>query len=360
MEHRQADFRPALPGKAQSAARMRWAALMAGTALVVSPSLPALAAGTTAGTTITNTATVDYRVGGIDQTEVVASDSFAVDRKINLVVTRVSDPTTSVSPGETGAVIAFDVTNLSNDTIDLALAAVQASGDQFDADNVTIYVDNGNNVFDAGDTVTTLIDEIEEDATVRVFVVSDIPISRVNGDVAQLTLSATAHAGGTPGTQGAVLTSTSGANTSGVETVLADGAGASDSAGDGIYTAEGSYTVAAATLTVLKTNRVIEDPVNGASDPKAIPGALIEYCIAVSNAPGSATATDILVTDIVPADLTYEAAFGIFVGGTVDGSGNCNADGVAGGSITAATITAPVGNLPAGDTRTVYFRARID
>ena len=43
---------------------------------------PALAAGTTAGTTITNTATVDYQVGGVAQGQQSASNNFTVDRKI--------------------------------------------------------------------------------------------------------------------------------------------------------------------------------------------------------------------------------------------------------------------------------------
>ena len=115
----------------------------------------------------------------VDQTEVVATDTFDVDRKVSFVVTRVSDPGTTVSPGQQDAVIAFEVTNLSNDTIDLVLAASQPGGDDFDADNVTIYVDDGNGTFDAADTATTLIDQIAEDATMRVFVVSDIgPVAR--------------------------------------------------------------------------------------------------------------------------------------------------------------------------------------
>src|SRR3546814_5087138 len=52
--------------------------------------VPAFAAGTTAGTTITNTATVDYQVGGVAQGQQSASNNFTVDRKINLLVEEVA------------------------------------------------------------------------------------------------------------------------------------------------------------------------------------------------------------------------------------------------------------------------------
>ena len=337
----------------------RLAAFAAGTAMVALQTAPAVAEGTSAGTTITNTATVDYQVGAVQQTGETASDSFTVDRKVNLTVALVGGPTTSVVPGQTDAVITFDVANLSNDTIDSVLAVTQAgSGDNFNTSNVRIFVDDGDGVYDAGDTQTTLIDEIAEDATVRVFVVSDIPLGQANNDLANLTLSATAHAGGAPGTQGAVLTATSGANTSGVDTVLADGAGPDDSANDGVFSARGAYSVTAATLTVTKTNRVLQDPINGTTDPKAIPGAEVEYCVAVSNAAGSALATNVVVTDVVPADLTIVAG-SVVVDGTLDGSNNCTG-GSAGGSVAGQAVTAPLSDIAAGETRTAAFRATIN
>lgn len=337
----------------------RLAAFAAGTALIALQTAPAFAEGTNVGTTITNTATVDFQVGSVQQTQETASNSFTVDRKVNLTVALVGGPTTSVVPGEAGAVITFDVANLSNDTIDAVLAVTQASsGDNFNAANVRIFVDDGDGVFDAGDTQTALIDEIPEDAVVRVFVVSDIPLGRANNDLANLTLSATAHAGGAPGSQGAVLTATSGANTSGVDTVLADGAGPDDSANDGIFTARGAYAVTAATLTVTKTSRVLQDPVNGATNPKAIPGAEVEYCVAVANASGSAAATNVVVTDVVPSDLTIVAG-SVLVDGALDGSNNCTG-GSAGGSVSGQTVSAPLSDIAGGQIRTAAFRVTIN
>jgi uncharacterized repeat protein (TIGR01451 family) len=340
--------------------RSKLAALTAGTAMIALQTAPAVAEGTNAGTTITNTATVDYRVGGVDQTEIVAADSFDVDRKVNFVVTRVSDPTTTVVPGQTNAVIAFDVTNLSNAAIDIALAVSQASGDDFDAGNVAIYLDDGNGTFEGTETPIAYIDEIAEDATVRVLVVADIDLARTNGQVANLVLAGTARNGGGAGSQGAVTTSTPGANTAGVETVLADDIGAQDGDNDGVYGASGSYTVSAATLSVSKTSRVISDPINNTTNPKAIPGAEIEYCVVVGNAAGSATATNVTITDPLPGDLTFDATFGIRVNGTSDGSGNCNQDGSAGGTFSAGAVTGTLTDIAGGQERTLYFRATIN
>jgi len=339
--------------------RSKWTALLAASAIIAVQTAPVRAEGTRAGTVITNTATVDYQVAGVQQTKETASDLFTVDRKVNLVVARVPDTTTTVAPGQNGAVIAFDVTILSNDTIDIVLAVTQASGgDDFDADSVTIYVDNGNGVYDAGDAATALIDEIAEDTTVRVFVVSNISLDRANGDVANLFLSATAHAGNTPGAQGGVLTATSGANTGGTDTVLADGAGSDDSANDGVFTTRGSYTVSAADLTVTKTSRVLDDPVNGSTNPKAIPGATVEYCVAVRNNAGTATASSVVVTDILPDDLTFVTG-SLLVNGTLDGANNCTG-GSSGGGIAGRTITAPLDDIASNQTRTAAFRATIN
>src|SRR5690348_9406371 len=128
-------------------------------ALVIMSSQPAYAAGTTAGSTITNTATVNYQVGGISQNATTASDTLTVDRKVNLTVAEVGNTTTTVTPGQTAAVTTFSVTNTSNAVLDFSLAAVQPVGgtaahggtDSFDATNVKIYVDtNGNGTYDAG------------------------------------------------------------------------------------------------------------------------------------------------------------------------------------------------------------------
>lgn len=331
---------------------------------------PAFAAGTQAGTTITNTVSVNYQVGGVAQTAASASNSFKVDRKVNVTVAEVGSTTTQVSPGQTAAVTAFTVTNLSNATLDFALAVAQQAGgaaahsgtDSFDATGVKIYVDsNANGTYDAGtDTEVAYLDELAADASKTVFVVADIPLSLTTGSVAGVTLTATGREGGAAGSQGAALVETTGTDTAGnVDTVFADGAGATDANRDAAFSAKDDYTVLAAALTITKTSTVVSDPVNLTSNPKAIPGATIEYCITVANAPGSAAASSVAISDPLPTEVTYDSGFGIFLDGSVT-SGSCNADGSLGGSYAAGTVSGTLSSVAAGEAKTLRFRATIN
>lgn len=346
---------------------------VAATGLAIVCANPALAAtpATAAGSTITNTVSVSYNVGTVAQTAKTASDAFIVDRKINLTVAEVGTTTTSVSPGQTGAVTTFTVTNNSNATLDFTLAVAQQSGgagahsniDTFDATAVSIYVDTGTTnvgVFGPEDTLVTYLDELAPEATRTVFVIASIPLGQTTGAVAAVTLTATAKEGGTAGSVGAGLTETTGANTASMDTVFADVAGATDGLRDAAHSAKDDYTVSAAALTVLKTSKVISDPFNGTTDPKPIPGATIEYCIQVINAAGSATATSVAISDPLPGTVAYDTTYGTYIDGTVT-SGACNTDGTSatGTYDGTSTVSKTIASIAASETKTLRFRATI-
>ncbi|MBL0916752.1 MAG: DUF11 domain-containing protein, partial [Sphingopyxis sp.] len=65
-----------------------------------------------------------------------------------------------------------------------------------------------------------------------------------------------------------------------------------------------SFCRPVANLLIAKTSNVISDPVNGTTNPKAIPGATMRYCLLVTNN-GSATATSIFVSDPLPATTSF-------------------------------------------------------
>jgi hypothetical protein len=330
-------------------------AMATGVSVVALGATPAFAVGTTAGTAINNTATVNYQVGGVAQNAVNSNiNTITVDRRVDLVVAEVGNVT----------------------TLDLGLTITQQTGgtathggtDNFDVTAPAAFVDtNGNGTYDAGtDTAVTFLDELAADTQRTVFIVANIPLGRANGDVADVMLTAQAREAGTAGTQGAVVTQTAGANTAGVDTVFADAAGTIDAARDGQHSDDDDYTVSAAVLTVTKQSRVISDPLNGTTNPKAIPGALVEYCIVVANATGAAPATNVNIGDNLPTQTTYETAFGIFQNGTytgTPGTGTCNLDGTAGGTFSATpapNVSGTLGTLAAGATRTLYFQVRIN
>jgi uncharacterized repeat protein (TIGR01451 family) len=59
-----------------------------------------------------------------------------------------------------------------------------------------------------------------------------------------------------------------------------------------------------ANLLIAKTSSIVSDPVNGTTNPKAIPGATMRYCLLVTNG-GSATATAIYVADPLPSTTSF-------------------------------------------------------
>ncbi|WOE73899.1 hypothetical protein [Alterisphingorhabdus coralli] len=366
--------------------KLKLAAAASAVALTIGVSSPAFAEGTTAGTDITNQVTVNFEVGGVAQTAVDNSDTFVVDRKINLTVAASDSVTTSVSPNQQDQVTTFVVTNTSNDVLDFELGVTNQAGgaapnggtDNFDATGLQIFVDsNGNGVYDAGTDTETFIDELAEDASITVFVLGDIPVSQVTDDVAAVTLTATGREGAGAGSLGAVLTEDTGADGANtVETVFADAAGDTDANRDAAFSATDDYTVLAADITVAKTSQVLWDPINGTTNPKAIPGAIVEYCIAVSNAAGGADAAAVSISDDLnntgnvtfyttaptpPANGTTDtppAPNGVISATACDGTGtngDASALGEAGG-----VVSGNLGNVAAGDTETLIFRVTVD
>lgn len=298
----------------------------------------AMAAGTVAGTSISNLATVNYQISGVSQPANVSNTvSFVVDRKINLTAVNVDAAAVQVSPGSSDNVLRFTVTNTGNGTQDFlpsAIAVVIGQAAKFgglldglDATATTAYVDsNGNGVYETGVDTATYIDELVPDASKTVFIVATFGIGLTNGVIASYHLLAQALAGGAGGSQGAVLAET-GAETPGiVDTVFGDGQGtatASDASRDAMYSAQSDYVVQTANLTITKASTVISDPLNGAVLPKAIPGAVVEYTVTISNGAGGATVTSVTLGDSLAAEIvaghlafdlnTYAAGKGIRV-----------------------------------------------
>lgn len=311
----------------------RLAALLAGAALFGLVSQSALAAGTASGTTINNLAKLSYSVGGTAQNEICSSPtgngtgnggtsgttcvsgtngatntSFVVDNKVNLTVAKVSDLTTV--PGTTSQALAFTVTNNGNTTQRYKLSAVAGAATISTMSNVKIYLDvNGNGAWDAGDTLyvdASTFGNVAADGSLKILIVADTPVTATNGQTAVFNLEAqTVDAGSTT-----VTTQTAGGNTAGVDVVFADiatsGTDAGDVARDGKHSANATYTVGTSVLSVTKTVTVLCDPFNGNTNPKNIPGAIVQYAITITNAVGGTTATLSTVADALAGALSFD------------------------------------------------------
>jgi uncharacterized repeat protein (TIGR01451 family) len=295
------------------------------------------------------------------------------------VVAEVGGLYTDVAPGQTEQLLTFTVTNSSNAPLDFRLVASQdATGtneahggtDDFDVTPVVIVDSNNNDVFETGVDTEDFLDEMPEDDTVTVWIVSTIPLGQANGNTAGLTLTAVAAEPGAAGL-GADAVATAGAeDPDDVDTVFADAAGdTGDVARDGMHSDEDAYRIQTASLVVTKTSTVVSDPVNLAVNPKRIPGAVIEYCITVENT-GSAAATSVVLTDVLAGQPVTYVANSIFSedsGGTCAG-GDAEDDDTAvpdendpnGGSESGGTVTITFPNLPAGATKAGRFQVMIN
>lgn len=349
--------------------------IMAGSAFMMmasAASAPALAAGTAAGTAITNSASVNYKVGTVAQTAIAASENVTVDRVVNLSLVDIGGATTMVVPGQTKVALAYTATNTSNATIDIwtttadvttGTVAAHGGTDSFNPVLQGYYADtNGNGAYDEGvdeEMPFAHLDEVPADTSRTFFALFDIPAGVPNGAVAGLNIYAKAHEAGEAGVRGVAITQTSGTNTAGIDTVFADTAGPGDDAPrDGRAGVGDDLTVLTAALSVTRSIKVISNFIEGATDPKAIPGALVEYCLQVSNTAG-ATATDVTVADVLDANLAYDSNYGIYQNGTVT-SGTCDANGSAGGFFNPPVVTGTIGTLTPGETRTIRYRARVN
>ncbi len=367
-------------------------AMLAGLAMTGGMVSNASAAGTAAGTTISNTATVGYQVGSIAQTPVTsAAATFVVDTMIDLTVATTDTATVKVTPGATNQVLQFTVTNTGNAIQDFSLTRIAQNGgtgkfggtDNFDATNVGIFVESGATPgYQPAEDTATFIDELSADTARTVYIVVDIALSQANGDISSHHLIATAGLAGAIGVEDPAVTEDSGTadNKDTVQTVFADGdgdgAGSIDTATNGKHSDQSDFEVQSATLSISKLSTVISDPFSS-TNPKRIPGAVVEYTITIDNSTGAADATSIVLTDLLDTtNLTFSdsAAYSgndielNINSGTITTYIGTDADDDGGdfGVITANTLTVDFNaagagfTVPAGQSATVKFRVTIN
>jgi len=262
--------------------------LMAGTAH---------AAGTVAGTNISNTANVSYTVGTTPFNKPSNTVTTVVSQITDINITALNSPV-SVNPGDTGSAMAFKVTNTGNgsDTFNLVANSTGLIGSVFDP---TL------------DLVTaTATGALPADGYATFFVLNNIPATVLDTQTGLTALTGTsATASGAAGT---VIV---GGGVGGVDVMVG--------AAGGTATTQGNYIVTSITITPNPPVGVgpfppgpppagytpgdyakaanVTDPYGGTSP---VPGATVEYVLWFSVA-GSGTATNAIIGDDIPANTTY-------------------------------------------------------
>lgn len=274
----------------------------------------AMAVGTAAATPILNEVTVDYEVGSVGQS-LTDSVQFLVDRRVDFAMVPVSiGNLEGVTPGETDAWVDFHLTNLSNAPLDFSLLApntatndpVDGSGnDDAEMNNIRWGVSadlvtgtNPDPVFPPAPT--QFIDNLLPDQTIRIRVWGDADVAMALGEIAGVDLTATAKE---PSTGAATDIIYGGADDP--DTVQSVAADVADGVG-GVEVSVDGFIVEDAVISVAKDFTVIDEGLG----THLIPGALVQYEIAIENS-GSAAATNVDISDDLNTQLALVlGAFG--------------------------------------------------
>ena len=307
----------------------------------------AMAAGTAAGTPISNMATATYTLGASTLTQDSNVEVITVDELIDMTLIWQDAADVGVKSGDADSALTFNLSNTGNgsEKFNLSANSTLGTGD-FDPTLTGIFFDtNGNGTYDSGiDTqhVAGVNDPVlAADASVTLFLVNSIPLALADGDRGNSEISVVSSTGS--GAPGAVFAGFGDALT---DAIIGSSGGASS--------LTGSYIVSSVALALAKSYLISDQ--SGGSQP--MPGATISYTI-TATVTGVGTATALVVTDPIPADTTYRAGTlkldGVLLSDAVDG----DAGDV--GVTTAGTVTVNLGSVAAGSgAQTITFDVTIN
>jgi uncharacterized repeat protein (TIGR01451 family) len=378
---------------------------------------------TEAGTSVSNTFTLDYDVGSVAQPTITNDNIspppgavvqgtptlFTVDRIVDHSITATNS--TLSSPPGTNATLTFELLNEGNDTqaYSFSVDDLDNAAGTFDASSISLvhYIDTDDDGDFTDETGVAIAQTVIGTGAGSAIVTGDVPkgvrvLIEVTGTIASsvadaetddVTLVAevrdpSAFLNEASATPAAVTQATAGVNnlTGAAQNVLADGTGvaAAEAAGDadGLFAATGIIEIASPDLSATKDVMAISEPAISApavtdcatatpvANAKAIPGACIEYVIEVQNTGTSATASNLSINDILPDEVTF-----ISVALDTPTTGFADDPGIAG---VGPVLSAPVANtscdgtaatcditlsdavLAAGDIGQIRIRALVD
>jgi len=317
---------------------------------------PAWALGTSAGTVIANTATVAYTVGGNPTTHSVsAANTFRVLEVIDAVIVWQDGGAVAVRSPQSNGTLTFLLTNTGNGPEAFTLSAVGAlGGDGFDPEVQSFWIEsNGTTGLQTtGVTPDTLYQaglndpNLAADAGAVIYLLSNIPTGVADTALGRVQVLAAAT---TPGAAGAAAgTELIGAGAGGVNAVV--GASHADTETTGVY------AVAAIAVNVSKSIVGIADRFGGT---QPYPGARVAYRLTVATT-GSGTAEALVITDTIPADMTYVPGSMRLDGAAQSDTVDTPSDPSDFNVTSANTVTVRIGDSVAPATHTIDFTTIIN
>lgn len=273
----------------------------------------AQAAAPTAGSNISNIATASYTDGNGASKTVTSNEVKTIVLQVSSF-TLVADRNATINPNGT-ATLSHTLTNTGNGTDTFTLSVSQLTNDNFDLNNVHIYLDsNQDGVPDNNNDITTVT--LTANQSVGIIVVSTVPVTQTDGQKAQYTLNATAG----------FDTSVTGFNT---DTVTVS---------------------AGASMQIQKS----------ASVASVAPNGDITYTLTYKNT-GNGAAPFVTIKDTLPNTVTYNAGSGLWSGSSTaltDAAGGDPAGIDYRYDSGSKTVYVSLTNVPANSTGTVKFTVK--
>jgi len=350
----------------------------------------AMAAGTGAGTTVQNVASLSFQIGGTTQAALTSTASFQVDNRVDMTLITAVEQNTVV-PGQTVS-FSYTLANTGNADQIFQMSIGNSSDVSTDNGNIaltgTVYTNLVNATLDNNNFITVAEDAVATfDVTVTIPLVRDGTENILDDDTFILLTTATAVAD----TLGAALNDDTNTNKNLVanlnaETliVLADSASALatsdiDAAFNGTVSVLNIAEIETATFTYVDPNGntvnglglsvlVATDTLCGTAytsgvatctitnyTPRAIPDATVEYTITATNT-GGVTAQSVVITqDLSTLDVANVASSDLQPGSLANLVTNLGT-----ASITGDALTVTVGTVAANATVTITFTAIVE
>ena len=279
------------------------------------------AAGTQAGVVIQNQATVTYNAGAGSISASSQVVDITVQELINVTVVSQDAAKVSISSPQSDAYLKFQITNTGNGNEDFVISQSNLSGsDDFDVSYKSIYIDDGDGVFEPGaDDIVYNTPSIAPDASIVIWVVSDIPGSQADGNEAEVQVSALSKTFSDAG-QG---------NPSAGQSISGGDSGTAAVYGTAAANADDNaiFIISAITVTIDKVVAAVRDNLGG-SGTQPVPGADVDYTLTIAVI-GTGIANTVIVSDPLPIELALK--------GGINGVVNVSINGAASVEMTAAS-----------------------
>ena len=336
----------------------------------------ALAAGTPAGSIITNVATVTYTKSGVSYTNESNVNTLVVDDKVAFTLTAADvSSVTITSSGR--ACMTYTLTNTGNATHDYTLnAAVTGTPGFTPATGPKFYIDSAGTVLLPSDPNAgglPYISSLAPDSSITIYMFITAPAQLTDGQNIFYLVTAESYQQANLGTinppvkssvQAATdATANKSMNPTARYVVLADGHGnGGDADRDGKYAVTArdgnsnsiGFRAQSLEVNIVKSSTVIDR--SGGSQPAS--GATIRYSISVS-ATGSGTASGVVITDPLPANTSYTAGTLKLNGTLLTDAADSDAGDV--GGTTPGTVTVRLGDMTsASPAQVMSFDVKID